>query len=294
MKKDWKGVWVAHVTPMTGDELDLRALKKLLRRLLDAGVTGLCSAGTTGEGATLSDEEFAFVVTAALEEAAGRVPVVPGTGTNDTKRTIERTRLAKSLGAPAALVVTPYYVKPTHAGLLRHYSAISEKVDLPLMLYNVPGRTGVNMLPETVFEICAKANVVAIKECAPLPQVAHLKRLVGDRICIFSGEDPTFLPCLALGADGVVSVAANLIPKEWVRIFTDFRSGNLDGAQKAFVRFMPLVEGLFCESNPIPIKAALAMRGEIRPDIRSPLAPLSARNREILETLMKDYRLENA
>ncbi|MFH1017593.1 MAG: 4-hydroxy-tetrahydrodipicolinate synthase [Pseudomonadota bacterium] len=294
MKKDWNGVWVANVTPMAGEGLDLPALRKLLSKLIGSGVNGLCPAGTTGEGVTLSDEEFSCVVTAALEETRGKLPVVPGTGSNDTKKSIERTRLAKSLGATAALVVTPYYVKPTHAGLIRHYSSISEKVDLPLMLYNVPGRTGVNMMPETVAEVVAKANVVAIKECAPLPQVAHLKRLVGERISIFSGEDSTFLPFLALGGDGVVSVAANLIPKEFVKIYADFRAGRLKEAQKAFVLFMPLIDGLFSESNPIPIKAALAMRGEIGPDIRSPLAPLSEKNRDTLNKLLKEYRLENA
>jgi 4-hydroxy-tetrahydrodipicolinate synthase len=217
--------------------------------------------------------------------------VIPGTGTIDTRKTIARTRLAKELGATAALVVTPYYVKPTHAGLIRHYGEISRKVDLPLMLYNVPGRTGVNMMPDTVAEIVKSANVAAIKECAPLPQVAALLRLVGDRIAVFSGEDPTFLPFLALGGDGIISVAANLIPREWIGIFKNFAEGRLREAQQEFVRLMPLVEGLFCESNPIPVKAALALCGEMREDLRSPLAPPAEKSRESLRKLIKEYGL---
>lgn len=275
---NWQGVWVALVTPFKKDQVDVLCIERLTTRLIESGVSGICPCGTTGEGSSLTEAEFAKVVQAVLKTVDGKVPVVPGTGTNNTQKTIERTLQAKELGVQGALVVTPYYVKPTQEGLRRHYTAISEKVDLPLMLYNVPGRTAVNLLPETVEKLTQEANVGAMKECAPLSQVAELIQRVGSKISVFSGEDGVFLPFLSLGGKGMVSVLGNVAPKEWVQIYEDIQQDKMAHAQKNFLKLRALTEILFVESNPIPVKAVLYVMGLIEPEIRSPLSWVSEKN----------------
>ncbi len=290
----WKGVWTALVTPFRGEEVDIAALKRLVEIQLKGGVHGLCPCGTTGEGSSLSDEEFSLVLKTVLKSVGGRIPVVPGTGSNNTEKTIERTRLAHEMGASGALVVTPYYVKPNQDGLRRHYERISESVDLPLLLYNVPGRTAVNMLPETVEKIAKNAQVGGVKECAPLPQVAELIHRVGNKVSILSGEDGVFFPFLSLGGDGVVSVAANVAAPTWVEIYSNFEKGDLDHSRKRFFEFSPLTDVLFVESNPIPVKTALAMMGLISDELRCPLAPLSETNQEKLESVLSSLELSSS
>ncbi|HLG20310.1 MAG TPA: 4-hydroxy-tetrahydrodipicolinate synthase [Bdellovibrionota bacterium] len=280
---NWQGVWVAIVTPFRKGSVDVPALQALVKGLLDAGVQGICPCGTTGEGATLTDSEFTQVVEAVMAQSNGKACVVPGTGTADTEKTIARTKLAKKLGTEGALVVTPYYVKPTQDGLIRHYSRIAESADFPMMLYNVPGRTAVNMLPSTVEKLSVDSRIAAVKECAPLNQAADLIRRVGERVAVFTGEDGVFLPFLVLGGRGTVSVVANVVPERWVEIYLCVQKGDWVKARTTFLSLGPFIETLFIESNPIPVKAALEMLGWIDGELRSPLAPISEPNRKRLK-----------
>ncbi len=274
MKSSWKGIFVATVTPFKNGEVDVDAFVRHLDRLLEANVHGICPAGTTGEGSTLSDREFALVVETALRRTEGKIPVVVGTGANDTVRTVDRTRLAKTLGADGALVVTPYYVKPTQEGLIRHYETLVKEVDLPMMMYNVPGRTAVNMLPETVEKLSRHQNIVALKECASLNQVGEVLRNVEGRLSVFSGEDGVMFPFLAMGGTGVVSVLANVTPELCVALYRDVMEKNLGQAKETYERLLGLTSWLFCQSNPIPVKAALAHLGIMENEVRSPLSEL--------------------
>jgi 4-hydroxy-tetrahydrodipicolinate synthase len=291
MNRKWSGVWVANVTPFKDDAIDVKTLRIQIERLIDAGIHGICPAGTTGEGSALSDDEFSTVVETVLHETNGKIPVVPGTGSNNTKQTVARTKLAQRLGANGALVVTPYYVKPTPDGLVRHYGEISAASDLPLMLYNIPGRSVVNMLPETVERVVEKANVAAIKECSSLPQASELIGRLGKKVSVLSGEDPSYLPFLSLGGDGIVSVAGNLVPKVWVEIWNRFHAEKTEEAQELFESYLPLVQALFIESNPIPLKAALAEMGLGSAEVRAPLAPITAKNFEHLRKELKNCKL---
>ncbi len=288
---NWGGVWVALVTPFRLKKVDVSALEKLVIRLMEANVNGIVPCATTGEGSALTDEEFSQVIQTVLKCVNEKIPVVPGTGSNNTEHTIHRTKLAKKLGAQGALVVTPYYVKPPQEGLCKHYERIVEETDFSLMLYNVPGRTAVNMLPETVEKLSKDSRICAIKECASLPQVSELILRVGKKMSVLSGEDAVFLPFLSLGGHGIVSVVANLIPIEWVYLYEQFVKGNLNGAQQTFLKFASLVEVLFVESNPIPLKAAMARIGLIEEEVRLPLSNLSENNISVLERELAKHQL---
>jgi 4-hydroxy-tetrahydrodipicolinate synthase len=282
MKKVWQGVWVAVVTPFRGGDVDISALERLTDRLLKAGVSGIVPCGTTGEGGSLDDADFSRVVETVLARVQRRVPVVPGTGSNNTERTVARTSLARKLGADGALVVTPYYVRPTQEGLRRHFQTVSDQADLPLLLYNVPSRTAVNLLPETVERIVGESNVGGIKDCAPLPQIAELIGRVGGKISVLSGEDGVFLPFLSIGGDGIVSVVANVVPEAWVDLFRAHSEKDPERAQAGFLKHARLTELLFVEPNPLPVKAALEMLGLIGDEFRLPLVPLSGKHRPAL------------
>ncbi|MEP6888258.1 MAG: 4-hydroxy-tetrahydrodipicolinate synthase, partial [Nitrospirales bacterium] len=248
--------------------------------------------GTSGESATLTYEEHDRVIEFTVEAAKGRVPVIAGTGSNSTDEAITLTKHAKKAGADGALLICPYYNKPTQEGLYRHYKAIAEAVDIPLVLYNIPSRTSVNMLPTTVARLSSIHNIVAIKEGAgSLGQVSEIIQACGDRITVLAGDDALTLPMMAVGAKGVITVTANIAPADMAALVDACVAGQFDQAKTWHYKLYPLFTALFHETNPIPVKEALGMMGKIQPELRLPLCPLSTENREKLAHALKDYRL---
>ncbi|MFQ5480202.1 MAG: 4-hydroxy-tetrahydrodipicolinate synthase [Thermodesulfobacteriota bacterium] len=287
-----KGAFTALVTPFTEGVLDEKAFTRLVARQIDGGVQGLVPCGTTGESATLAHEEHNRVIDLTIEAAAGRVPVIAGTGSNSTAETIRLTRHAEDAGAQAALLITPYYNKPSQAGLLAHYRAVSEAVSIPLVLYNVPGRTGVNMSPDTVARLSEFTNIIGIKEASgDLAQVSRVIELCIDDFYVLSGDDFTTLPLLSLGGCGVISVTSNIVPADVSSMVGRFISGDVDGARVLHYKLSPLNRAMFLETNPVPAKTALAMLGLMEEELRLPLARLSAANRETLLHVLKCYGL---
>jgi 4-hydroxy-tetrahydrodipicolinate synthase len=248
--------------------------------------------GTTGESPTLSEQEKNRVIEIVIEEAKGKATIVAGTGTNDTAKSIKATKRAKELGADMALVITPYYNKPTQEGLFRHFEAIAKTVDLPIMIYNVPGRTGVNILPTTVERLAKIETIVAVKEASgDLNQVSEIVHRCSDQIRVFSGDDSLFAPILAVGGVGVVSVIANLVPKDLKSLYKAFKAANLVQAQKRHQRLFPLCQAMFYETNPVPVKTALNVMGMDVGGLRLPLVPMSDANKTRLIETMKAYGL---
>jgi 4-hydroxy-tetrahydrodipicolinate synthase len=288
----FKGSIVAIVTPFKKGKVDEKALGDLINWHIKEGTGAIVPCGTTGESATLDYEEHYRVVQFAVEAVKGRVPVIAGTGANSTDETIMITREAKKSKADAALIVAPYYNKPTQEGLYRHYKAVAEAVNIPIVLYNVPGRTAVNILPPTVARLADIKNIVAIKEATgDMKQVSEVIRLCGDRITVLSGDDFTTLPLLALGGKGVISVTANVAPKLVSDMCSLWERGKLDEARKVHYRLEPLNASMFIETNPIPVKTALAMMGKIREEFRLPLCEMASANKEKLGKVLKDLRL---
>lgn len=286
------GSLVAIVTPFRNGRVDERALGDLIEFQIANGTDGIVPCGTTGESATLSHQEHERVVALTVEVVKRRVPVIAGAGSNSTVEAVALTRHAKHVGADGALLITPYYNKPTQEGLFRHYKAIAEAVDLPLVLYNIPGRTCVNMAPATVARLTAYRNIVAIKEgSASLQQVSEIVQTCGDRIAVLSGDDALTLPMLALGARGVVTVAANLVPADMAAMVDAFGAGRQAEARRLHYKMSNLFAALFYETNPIPVKAALAMMGKIDGEVRLPLTPMSDENRNKLARVLKEYGL---
>ncbi len=288
----FQGVLTALVTPLRDGAVDERALGELVEFQLEAGVDGLVPCGSTGESATLTHAEHRRVVEVVVAAARGRVPVVAGTGSNSTREAIELTRHAKEAGADGALLISPYYNKPTQQGIFEHFAAIARETAFPLVVYNVPGRTASNMLPETLARLAAVEQVVAVKEsCGDLHQIAQTVAACPDDFIVLSGDDWATLPILCLGGRGVISVAANVAPADVVELVRAFRAGDLARARESHYRLLPLMDALFCESNPIPVKTALALRGQILDEIRLPLTPLTDRNREALQVVLKELGL---
>jgi 4-hydroxy-tetrahydrodipicolinate synthase len=289
----WAGTHVALVTPFRRGEVDEEALRRVVHHCIAGGVDGVVPCGTTGEAATLSDEEFRLVVRATLDEANGRVPVFAGTGTNNTRTTISRTAMARDLGCTAALVVTPYYNKPTQAGLLAHYRAVAQAVSgFPQILYNVPSRTAVNLLPATVEALADLPEVVAVKEASGnLSQVQDLLRRVGHRLSVLSGDDALALPMYALGAHGVISVAGNVAPRHMAAIWQKHRAGDAAGAALAQAALFPLFEALFVETNPGPCKAALSLMDIIEDELRLPMVSVAPAVKAQLRTILEPLGL---
>jgi 4-hydroxy-tetrahydrodipicolinate synthase len=246
--------------------------------------------GTTGESATLSYEEHERVVELVIEFANGRIPVIAGTGSNSTKETIMLTEHAKMAGADAALLITPYYNKPTQEGLYQHYKAVAEEVDIPLILYNVPGRTGVNMLPETVARLSEIKNIIGIKEATGnLQHVSDTIEMTRKGFIILSGDDFTTLPILAIGGHGVISVTSNIVPKDVSGMCSAFFDGNFEKARKLHYKLQPLHRAMFIETNPIPVKTALAFMGKIVEEFRLPLVKMGDANKKRLQKTLLDY-----
>lgn len=287
----FKGSIVALVTPMDAlGDLDWEALDRLVQWHLDSGTHGIVPAGTTGESATLDIQENIRVVERVVRIVDGRIPVIAGTGANNTREALEMTRAAKSAGADASLQVTPYYNKPTQEGLYRHYATIAEDVDMPMVLYNVPGRTACDLLPSTVARLAPFDNIVAIKEATgDVSRVAEIHRLCGTDFTVLSGEDGKNLELMRAGAAGVISVTANVEPVRMARFCEAVLAGDDAAAEQLDAELQPLHRALFLESNPIPVKWALHEMGRIAEGIRLPLTPLSesfhAPLREVLEQL---------
>jgi 4-hydroxy-tetrahydrodipicolinate synthase len=282
---------VALVTPFRDGEVDEPALRALARWQVEKGTDGLVPCGTTGEGATLSGDEHFRVVRACVEEARGRVPVIAGCGSNDTRRTIENVNRAKEAGADAALVVTPYYNKPTPEGLFRHFEAVARQGGLPVVLYNVPSRTSVDMLPDTVARCAKVPGIIGIKEASGnVVRVAEILAAgVPQEFAIVAGDDMFTLPTLASGGQGVISVIANIAPGDLAALCDAFFAGDLAKAQRAQTRFAPLVKAMFCETNPLPVKHALHRMGRIGPELRLPLVPVSDAGAAKVEAALREY-----
>lgn len=288
----FKGSLVAIVTPFKNGRVDERALGDLIEFQIANGTDGIVPCGTSGESATLTYEEHNRVIEFAVEAAKRRVPVIAGTGSNSTDEAITLTKHAKQAGADGALLICPYYNKPTQEGLYRHYKTIADAVDLPLVIYNIPSRTSVNILPATVARLSSIRHIVAIKEGAgSLGQVSEIIQACGDRIAVLAGDDPLTLPMMAVGAKGVITVTANIVPADMAALVDAFAAGKLDQAKAMHYKLYPLFTALFYETNPIPVKEALGMMGKIQPELRLPLCPMSVENREKLAGALKDYGL---
>lgn len=289
MKKTiFKGMATAMVTPMTQEGVDYEALGRFIDFQLASGINALVAVGTTGESATLTPEERKKVISFTIDRVAGRVPVIAGTGTNNTLHAIDYSVSAAQAGADALLVVTPYYNKATQNGLIAHFTAIADKVDKPIILYNVPSRTGCNLLPATVEKLAEHPNVAAIKEASGnMSQVVELFARCGDKIDVYSGEDGLTVPMLAMGGMGTISVLSNVIPKGAVEMTDAFFAGDLRKAAALQCRYLDLINLLFCEVNPIPAKAAISAMGYGKEFIRLPLTPMEEGNRTKLLAEMR-------
>lgn len=294
IREKLKGSIVALVTPFKDGRIDEESFRNLIRWHLREGTHGILISGTTGESATLTKEEKKRLFEMALEEINGKVPVIAGTGTNDTAKTLELTQMAEEMGMDAVLLVTPYYNKPTQKGLYEHYKYIASHTQIPIILYNVPGRTAVNLLPDTVAKLSEIPNIVAIKEaCGDLKQVTELKLRCREDFIVLSGDDFTAYPTVMLGGKGVISVAANIMPKEMADLMEASLQGDLRRALELHLYLYPLFKVLFVETNPVPAKEALYLMGIISsPEVRLPLVSLSENSFNVLkQTLRENYKL---
>jgi len=288
----FKGSIVAIVTPFKNGEIDEEAYRELIEFQIENGTSGIVPCGTTGESATLTMAEHNRVIDIALDAVKKRVPVIAGTGGNSTSEAIELTAHAKRAGADGTLQVTPYYNKPTQEGLYQHFKAIANAVALPQVLYNVPGRTSVNMLPETVARLAELPEVVAIKEASgSLVQMAEIVNLAGDKITLLSGDDNLTLPLLSIGGKGVISVVANIVPKDSADMVQAWLNGRAEEAKDLFLKLFPLCQAMFYETNPIPVKTSLGLMGKASDEMRLPLCPMAPANLEKLKRALRAYGL---
>jgi 4-hydroxy-tetrahydrodipicolinate synthase len=285
----FEGVSTALVTPFRNGEIDEPALRELVEFQIEAGVDGLVPCGSTGESATMSHAEHHQVVEIIVSAARGRVPVVAGTGSNNTREAIELTRHAKEAKADGALLISPYYNKPTQDGIVAHFAEIARETRFPLVVYNIPGRTASNMLPATLARLADIDQVVGVKEASgDLAQISEVIACCPDDFSVLSGDDAFTLPILAVGGRGVISTSANVAPAEMVEMVNAFNAGDVPRARALHLRLLPLFGALFCETNPIPVKAAVAEMGRIGDEIRLPLTEITQPNRERLKVVMKE------
>ena len=285
----FKGIATALITPFREGQVDYAAMGRLIDWQIESGINALVICGTSGEGPTLTDEEHRECIRFAVERAAGRVPIIAGTGSNDTAYAISLTKFACDVGADAMLVVTPYYNKATQNGLVTSFKAIADASTKPLIVYNVPSRTGCGIKPETYARMAEHENIVAIKEAnGDISSVVATRALVGDRLDIYSGNDDQIVPILSMGGMGCISVLSNVLPKETVEICDRFFSGDVKGAAELQCRYLPLINALFCEVNPIPVKAAMAAMGFCENSPRLPLTPMEDAHYQVLLQCMRD------
>lgn len=283
----FKGSIVALVTPFQNGKVDVEKLDELVEFHIAEGTDGIVPCGTTGESATLTHDEHEEVISRVIKAANGRVPVIAGTGSNSTAEALSLTKAAADAGADAALLITPYYNKPTQEGLYRYFSRIAQEVDIPQILYNVPSRTGINMVPETVIRVAEHKNVVAIKEASgSIDQSVEILR--GADIDILSGDDSLTLPLMSVGAMGVISVAANVVPRHVADMTHAMLDGNVAEARRLHMHLFPLFDVLFVETNPIPVKTALAIMEKIGPELREPMCEMAPGNLKKLKKVMGD------
>jgi len=288
----FKGSIVAIVTPFKDGRLDEKAYCDLIEWHIKEGTNGIVPVGTTGESSTLDYDEHYRVIEIAVKTVNKRIPVIAGTGANATHETVKMTKKAKELGADGALLVCPYYNKPTQEGIYRHYKTVAEAVELPLVLYNVPGRTALNIMPATVARLAEIENIVAVKEATgDMKQASEIIRLCGDRISVLSGDDFTTFALMMLGGTGAISVTANVMPGAAAEMFAFIQKGMIDDARAVHYRLEPLNAAMFIETNPIPVKTALAMMGKIREEFRLPLCEMAEANRKKLADVLKGYNL---
>ena len=289
----FKGAGVALVTPMNEDgSVNYDELERLINFQIDNGTDAIITCGTTGESATLTEEEHSEVIEFTVKKVAGRIPVVAGTGSNNTEIALKHSIEAEKLGVDGLLIVTPYYNKTSQQGLIEHYTYIADKVHTPIILYNVPSRTGVNIKPET-YQILAKhENIVAAKEASgDISAVAKIRALCGDDLAIYSGNDDKIIPMLSLGGLGVISVFSNICPKECHTMIKEFFAGNTELSSKMQIKYLELMNAMFCDVNPIPVKEALNMMGFKCGDCRMPLYRLSDENHRKLKSILEKYSL---
>jgi 4-hydroxy-tetrahydrodipicolinate synthase len=287
----FRGTFTALVTPFRNGGIDVSAFEQLIETQIAAGITGIVAIGTTGESPTLSHEEREQVIRVAVEKANKRSMVLAGTGSNSTEHAIAQTKLAEKLGVDAALLVAPYYNKPSQEGLFHHFKSIADATSLPIMLYNIPGRCSVDIVPETVARLAKECgNIMSIKEASgSAERIGELRRHLPDAFTILSGDDSLTLPFMAVGAVGVVSVASNLFPSEVSAIVRACDSGDLKLAEKLHRKLLPLFKDLFIEPNPVPVKTALGWRGAMSPEVRLPLCAMSEANQERLRKTLADF-----
>ena len=286
----FKGCGTAIATPFTKDGVNFEELKKLLEFQIQEGADAIIVCGTTGESSTMTKQEKKDTIRFAIDTVAKRIPVIAGTGGNNTKEAIEMSQYAESVGADGLLLVTPYYNKTTQEGLIAHYSVIAQSVSIPIILYNVPSRTGVNILPETCLALSKIPNIVAVKEASGnISQVAKIAALCKEDLAIYSGNDDQIIPILSLGGLGVISVLSNIEPKFTHQMVMEFLNGNTKAAKEAQLKCLPLVDALFCEVNPIPVKAALCMKGYDFGIPRLPLIEMSNKGKEKLQKAIEEF-----
>ena len=287
----FRGTFTALVTPFRDGGIDVSGFEQLIEAQITAGITGIVAIGTTGESPTLSHEEREQVIRIAVAKANNRCLVLAGTGSNSTQHAIADTKLAEKLGVDAALLVAPYYNKPSQEGLFRHFKAIAGATSLPIMLYNIPGRCGVDIVPETVARLAKECrNIVSIKEASgSVERVGELRRRLPDAFTILSGDDSLTLPFMAVGAAGVVSVASNVFPSEVCALVRAAESGDLQLAARTHRKLLPLLKDLFIEPNPVPVKTALGWRGAMSSEVRLPLCEMSEANQTRLRKTLEDF-----
>ncbi|MDB4986999.1 MAG: 4-hydroxy-tetrahydrodipicolinate synthase [Myxococcaceae bacterium] len=284
----FEGTYTALITPFRDGEVDYPALAKLIERQVEGGVDGLVPCGSTGESATLSHDEHERVIDFTLEKANKRVKVIAGSGSNSTRETIRLTRFAADHGADGALLIAPYYNKPTQDGLFAHYAAVAEAVDIPQVLYNIPGRCAVNIAPETLARLARIDNIVGVKEASgSLDQISRVVELCGPDFNVIAGDDNLTLPIMALGGKGSIAVTSNLLPKRYAELVRQASAGDFAKARKVHFELAPIIRALFTETNPIGIKAALALTGACSDETRLPLTKMTEGNRDALKRALE-------
>jgi len=284
------GSGVAIVTPFTESGIDFGKLGELIEMHVEQSTDAIIICGTTGEASTMTEDELKAAIKYAVEKTGGRIPVIAGTGTNDTAKTIKRSRYAQEVGADGLLVITPYYNKTTQKGLVEHFTEVADSVDIPIIIYNVPGRTGLNILPNTLKELCEHKNISGIKEAGGnFTQIAETAYLCEDKLDIFSGNDDQVVPILSLGGKGVISVTANIIPKEMHDMVASYLEGNVEKSRELQLKIIPLFKALFCEVNPIPVKTAMNLLGYNVGKLRLPLTSMTGQNLEYLKKSLVNY-----